>query len=529
MIAAARRVSPSTRLFALTVDAYGTVSLSELRHGDLAKLKQFHVNILVPPTSAPRPETSRLNIGTYSPWEGHAEPVGFPFRFGLRGRLRAFDFDWAGEWIAAATESGLLYAWSLDGCRMEVLPRGMIEREPFREVETVLGVAGGFVAAGYAGNRLAAAHYDFERRCLTVHVLGEPLSRPWRWQYSHEFHSVVAVCRQIASHRISDWCRAVDLSTGERYAAEDAVETANSRVTQAAHACSVTPRFAWNEPEWRFDEPDYSLYLDERTGAVKLNGVSFTPMADGRPLFAGAAPLGVQYRNDILAIAWSRRPRSQGFAIYLFRGPHGTFIREYAGGRKAMFRLSGDGRFLARQIRSGEIAIDDVAAGGASVFATTKGKTHQTLEFALDRPDRLTVFIGSFFHRIQWTEGYLSFNVERMPPQLTIISFGLVSRSAKSKILPELVSYDPKRFQKMASSDVTVVGDDFGQLLVLDRSSGELVCMFFIFRGEIAAWMPDGTRCGPASLTGGPATPDAERRIGHALFEASRRYRERLI
>jgi hypothetical protein len=135
--------------------------------------------------------------------------------------------------------------------------------------------------------------------------------------------------------------------------------------------------------------------------------------------------------------------------------------------------------------------------------------------------------VGHFFHRIQWTHGYLSFNLEEVPTQLRTLSPGLMPRSAKSKILPELVSYDPKRFQKMASSDVTVIGDDFGQLLVLDRSSGKLVCMFFIFRGEVAAWMPDGTRCGPASLTGGPATPNAEVRIGHALFEASRRYRER--
>jgi hypothetical protein len=66
VIAAARRVSPGTRLFALTVDGHGAVSLSELRHGDPAKLKQFRVNIPGRATSVPHPEPSRLNIGTYS-------------------------------------------------------------------------------------------------------------------------------------------------------------------------------------------------------------------------------------------------------------------------------------------------------------------------------------------------------------------------------------------------------------------------------------------------------------------------------
>jgi hypothetical protein len=245
----------------------------------------------------------------------------------------------------------------------------------------------------------------------------------------------------------------------------------------------------------------------------------------------GGRSLWVEPRSgcSIEMISWQSpgygAPPSQGFAIYLFRGPHGIFIREYAGGRKAMFGLSRDGRLLARQTESRQIAIDDVAAGGTPVFVTTKGKTHQALEFGFDDRDCVIVSAGRFFHRIQWTESRLSCNLQEVPAHRNILRH---MPRAKLKILPELVSYDLKRFPKRISWDVTVIGDNFGQILILDRSSGELVCMFFIFRGEIAAWMPDGTRCGPASLTGGPATPDAERRIGHALFEASRRYRERL-
>ena len=41
------------------------------------------------------------------------------------------------------------------------------------------------------------------------------------------------------------------------------------------------------------------------------------------------------------------------------------------------------------------------------------------------------------------------------------------------------------------------------------------------FRQQVAAWMPDGTRLGPVSLTGGPETPRAADRIGRALRDAS--------
>jgi hypothetical protein len=86
--------------------------------------------------------------------------------------------------------------------------------------------------------------------------------------------------------------------------------------------------------------------------------------------------------------------------------------------------------------------------------------------------------------------------------------------------LPALVSYDPERFRPVAANGLTVVGDAFGQAAILDARQ-ELVCMFFPYRNQLAAWMPDGTRWGPASLTGGPPTPQALEKIGHALRAAA--------
>src|SRR5205807_1427060 len=88
------------------------------------------------------------------------------------------------------------------------------------------------------------------------------------------------------------------------------------------------------------------------------------------------------------------------------------------------------------------------------------------------------------------------------------------------KNLPPFLNYDPKRFTLAAETDVLAVADRFGQVAIFDCTH-ELVCMFFAFRDRLAAWMPDGTRFGPAAITGGPPTPDALDKLGRALRAAS--------
>src|SRR5262249_12338827 len=83
----------------------------------------------------------------------------------------------------------------------------------------------------------------------------------------------------------------------------------------------------------------------------------------------------------------------------------------------------------------------------------------------------------------------------------------LTGIEAEAKDLPAWARYDRRRFRKGAGREVSVALDCFGQVAVSDRG-GRLVCMFFAFHGQLAAWMPDGTRLGPPGL-GGPPTPDA--------------------
>jgi hypothetical protein len=83
---------------------------------------------------------------------------------------------------------------------------------------------------------------------------------------------------------------------------------------------------------------------------------------------------------------------------------------------------------------------------------------------------------------------------------------------------PPMLNLDAARFAKFAFAPcgLCFVSDNYGQLFVL-TPDGACVAAFFVYRATVAAWLPDGTRYGPSSLTGGSTTPDALGRIGRAL------------
>jgi len=77
-----------------------------------------------------------------------------------------------------------------------------------------------------------------------------------------------------------------------------------------------------------------------------------------------------------------------------------------------------------------------------------------------------------------------------------------------------------------AKAELIAFLDTFSQISILDVS-GTLICMFFVYREQLAAWMPDGTRFGPSSMIRGPETPDARLKIGRALLAATELGRKR--
>jgi hypothetical protein len=157
---------------------------------------------------------------------------------------------------------------------------------------------------------------------------------------------------------------------------------------------------------------------------------------------------------------------------------------------------------------------------------TPVGKCHTTLDVALG-PAFLTVKVGSHAHWIRWDRPRLEVRHNTSGDPDTLLAAG-AGRHAAGLILAAVTRgadalRDPalgQRFtQGCTAFGLTVLVDSFGEIAVCDAGRS-LVCMFFVFRDKVAAWMPDGTRVGPLSIVGGPSTPDGLERIAAALRAA---------
>src|SRR5262249_3497394 len=98
------------------------------------------------------------------------------------------------------------------------------------------------------------------------------------------------------------------------------------------------------------------------------------------------------------------------------------------------------------------------------------------------------------------------------------------NRAGKERI-PDWLHQPPGRFKAVSMPGPVAACDSFGQVAVFDPK-GTLVVIFFVYQNHLAAWMPDGTRYGPAHLTGSLPTPDAAERIGRALWSVSQQHRQ---
>src|SRR5262249_24077624 len=99
--------------------------------------------------------------------------------------------------------------------------------------------------------------------------------------------------------------------------------------------------------------------------------------------------------------------------LRLFRGPEGTPLAEFhqpAAWRG--FALSSDGRLLARQVRSSQVEVRDVVAGGPPLCITPRGRVHHDAALWLG-DDWLTVQIDQTIHLVHWNARCLEFRLLR--------------------------------------------------------------------------------------------------------------------
>jgi hypothetical protein len=211
--------------------------------------------------------------------------------------------------------------------------------------------------------------------------------------------------------------------------------------------------------------------------------------------------------------------------LRLFRGPCGIPLASFPQAKNTQrFALSNDGRLLAREISQGRVEIRDALAGGPPRHVTLVGRFHPDVQVELGER-WLTIQINKTIHVIRWDRGTLivkSARVSLAAVKQALMEVGLANGSVPARFgcLPPFLPPDAgERFCRAAWSNLIAVVDRFGEVALFE-ATGELVCLFFAFRQQIAVWMPDGTCHGPASLLGRPATPDALDKIGAALRAA---------
>jgi hypothetical protein len=511
---AALRIAPGARLFALTLDRDGTAALSELRRGAPIAVREFQVDLSL----AARPCDAAAKLNLVTRWQGDVEPVPFPFRFGIGGAIgpEGFDFDEARNFLLTASSGGMLHLWKPDGTLAEILPRGLIDGEVLRRVTAVLGVADGFAVVGLlSGSRPVILHYSLDGRRCQSHRLGDAAgarkAAAWQWVYARAHHCL------IAFHQHAGFV--VDLGTGEKYATSLGGPRNRAQLAWEAWIARQVPlhRLVIVHRGARSNMPWPCVKLDSDTGMVTLENVqpswhAFTPMSEGRPMLQQQLLLDAQWRGGTLALKTSRLGRQSGLALRVFRGPEGIFLGEYSLAELNLdFTLSTDGQLLARQLRGDEVEIRDVDGTLSPLGRITVGKFPHRLWFVLG-DDSIELFPGTSPIVVSWQQAGL------------VLKRGVVAsklgESATRETLPSFLKYDSQRWLLGARRRLWAASDRFGQVALFD-GAGALVCMFFAFRNDVAGWMPDGTRFGPASLTGHAASPDALQKFARAIRAAS--------
>lgn len=518
--AASLRINTPSRLFALAVDAHGTAQLSMIRHGLPVVLRQMRVDLS-------NPVKHSRTTGQRTPWTGDVEPIPIPFCIRQsRPGPSCSAFDYTAKWFLLSGPEGILQAYRTDDQEIESLPRACHDRVVLRSVKAILGVAGGFVVLGLAGQRTVLAHYDFESRHCTCRLLEG---------FNQMAHVEPAYFRDLHCVAMRERTRffTFDLGTGKVNAA--GVDTSTwtpadqSRSFQATHRflhevrSSMTLRVvseAHSVVHWG------ALYRDPTTGQLSLfdrkgRKCQFTPVEDGIPI----------YRHSIITLARTAGERlavhSNGPHLRVYSLPDGALVGRYLVAFGTGFTFSQDGTHLATMFEADRWKIQEtVPSAPPKVMTLPRGSPNAIPGVDLGECWLLLRYPGRCV-LIRWDRGHLE-ESWREGKRGTFVTDELrgttLSRHrvrARGSVPTAIASTDYARYLRSCTSTLVVVLDAFGQVILFDRRH-HLLAMFHAVNGQLAGWMPDGTCFGPPSLLGRPETPGARRHMGEALLEAWR-------
>jgi hypothetical protein len=468
VVRAARQVPSGTRLFAVAVDRRGVLELVELRRGSPVNLARCRVEIRpvlersTPPSAPPSPAT----------WTGDVEPIGYPFRIGLMGQVspRLFDFDESGEWLFVGSANATIHAWRIDGTREEILPRGLCRDEPLTTLDTLVGVAGGFLVIG--ANRLgqAAVHYDIVARRARSVFLGTPTTRSWEMIYLAPLNSVVAREQRDGTTQVAFDLADLGAPLGlgldsprvcpraqlawkavARMEPFQGVIAAGTLSSFSGHSGSrpgsSTRTISWTNT-WTvglFSRPSIAsetspapepqtldasqclrqvqAVLHSDSGSLRVvtdrgEWPPFVPLSDGKPVLKGHRLLWAEAAGDLVAASFAPNRgtgrSSHPARLRIYSGPMGRAVGEFAvPGHSREFCLSRDGRLLARRISSRQIEVREVVGKPVPLLVTRRGKFHTQLHIELGE-DCLISRTGDHQHRFTWGDGNLRSFYQRL-------------------------------------------------------------------------------------------------------------------
>ncbi|MFO0956136.1 MAG: hypothetical protein U0800_01575 [Isosphaeraceae bacterium] len=562
VLAASAALPSGTRLFGVGVDDRGEVGLSELRLGGALPISRCRVPMPVDPDPGARP----FSTGPDRPWIGEVEPIPFPFRLGIARKppeLR-LDLDPGGRWLFVCGYAGVVHAWRVDDGEGEILPRGVFGGKVVSDVVGLVGVSEGVLAMARLEGELIAIHYDLGMRRIRAYPIGA-IAGNERIAACYLPDSQCALIRWIggpirgldlgqgpgekSSATLGGGHRAAGMTRRCREVLRMAVSTPSGMIPypRAAAPSGEAGPTSLGGDDWLamarsgvVDRPVASL--DPAHGALLLclpDGWSkpWIPLSEGKPVLAGCRLGHAAAAGPVAAIsATFPRPvvEEDRHRLFLFAQPAGRLIRVIPGLHDpSAIAISRDGQRVAFATSSRRVAVQDVAGQGEVRFATPQSRIHSRIRVLIGR-DHLMVSISgaarhSFFHHphriIRWDSGILECSrhvaMGRPLPEGPRIPVEEIDRGIRSQ--------SDRRYVAFGEYGAIRVAVDFlGQIIIQDRA-GCLIGIFFIFRDDFAAWLPDGTRMGPASLIGGPPTPDAPRKIGQAMQAAGQRLRPGVI
>ena len=457
-------LAPDDRLFVLTLNETGDAELLEADERGLRSLRRFRVDLAgaaaVKVAARATPPGRALPVWSARPWTGDIEPVPFPFRAGLVtdiDRLITFDADAA--WVVVLGRDGALHAKRVNSDEsLEVLPR-----PKRRGVGLYLAVSGltpsrGGVTVTYAGlGAVAHARYDFETRRMTLADPGGP-------------NPPAEFAELLHQERLPRLCVVGQGDVGPL-------------------------------PDVRVVAGGLQLTLP---GGVRT---VLTPTADGKPAFEGANLTKAVYAAGTLAVVAAR---GNDTTLWVLNTADSAVLHhQSAVGPERALTLSPDGRWLARQAVGR--AVEVRALSGAGVERLKNGGYHNHAAFHLTA-ESLSVRVGRYQHR---------FWLNRVPFEYEAGDASMALNLKASHPETAVTAYDAGRFTAPVEAGPWLAAyDRWGQIVLMNRA-GRLVMLACVCRGQWAVALPDGTRCGAASLLGGAPTPDAERLIGEALRRAA--------